>query len=183
MRLDAWDLPWALASKERSLELAVGSVAQGLVPGRLASAEPDLCRFRRLINDRRDAGTGVRPITQGLLLAAPAGTPEVVPARFHSILIGRFLRGNGVRHTSFFHHANILGLPPRSRSPLGPATLVRPPIEHKGRIGPYSRPGPRGTGGRVRYAFTISFDPNCRPSLSSPTNVRPIRWSLHKGHD
>src|SRR6185369_11381287 len=101
-------------------------VAHRRAVGLLAAAEPDRGGFLGLVLLGHEARPLMGTVAEGLLLAAPAGAPEIVPPGLHIDLIGRFLR-----HHSLFHHT--LPSPPGLCYCPGSRTLVNAPPPHKAR--------------------------------------------------
>src|SRR3990167_1083022 len=85
----------------RSWQGLVGAVAQWLLGGMLAGAEPVVARFFGRVFHGREASSLVGPIAECLVLAHPAGAPPIVLARFERHFHGRSGRDNRLGHLAF----------------------------------------------------------------------------------
>src|SRR5579871_1045546 len=85
--------PAARSAAERpaTSEALMRAVAHGLALGLLAAAEPHRLRFLGLELNRGQARALVGTVAERLILAAPAGAPEIALAGFDIDLIGRLL--------------------------------------------------------------------------------------------
>src|SRR3546814_8518826 len=69
--------------------------------GRLAAAEEHVLRGARFVGHRGKNRAAVRAVAERLLLAAPAGAPEVLLSGLDGNLDGRLLGWNQGRHEAF----------------------------------------------------------------------------------
>src|SRR5262249_36159965 len=135
----------------------VGSVAERLVPGRLAAAEPQFLGLAGEVGDRGHAGALVRAVTEGLIAAAPASAPEIPLALLDGEIVGRLLRRDRSVHLS--------SLP----SPLLVSGALRPRASGRGdfRRGPPTRQG----GGRQADATARTLTRAWRSTRKSAMTI------------
>src|SRR3546814_2536822 len=79
--------------------------------GRLAAAEEHVLRGARFVGHRGKTRAAVRAVAERLLLAAPAGAPEVLLSGLDGNLEGRLLGWNRGRHEAFLLLACCISVP------------------------------------------------------------------------
>src|SRR3546814_13570598 len=78
--------------------------------GRLAAAEEHVLRGARFVGHRGKTRAAVRAVAERLLLAAPAGAPEVLLSGLDGNLEGRLLGWHRGRHEAFLMLALCLSV-------------------------------------------------------------------------
>ena len=76
----------------------MGPVAKRFVPGVFAATEKDFFGFTCLIHHRTEFTARMAAVTERLLAAFAAGTPEIFPAFLDIDGEGGFLSNNRLRH-------------------------------------------------------------------------------------